>query len=68
MILITRSGEFTFIFYLAIFCQFVNLVSLYIFLANFTPFGRVVFFVLFGVFPVLLQGVSFSGLEIVNQS
>ena len=68
MILITRSGEFTFIFYLAIFCQFVNLVSLYIFLTNFTPFGRVVFFVLFGDCPVLLQGVSPNGLEIVNQS
>ena len=39
-----------------------------LFLANFTPFGRVVFFVLCGVCSILLQGVSSSGLEIVNQS
>ena len=63
MILITRSGEFTFIFYLAIFCKFVNLVSLYIFLANFTPFfGRVVFFPCLVFAWFLLQGVSSSGL------
>ena len=68
MILITRSGEFTFIFYLAIFCQFVNLVSLYIFLANFTPLVELFSLFFFCVFPVLLQGVSSSGLEIVNQS
>ena len=67
MILIISSGEFFCIYIFLVFSVCLILFHFILFLSNFTPFGRVVFFpcLVFALF--LLQGVSSSGLEIVNQ-
>ena len=67
MILITSSGEFSCIYIFLVFSVCLILFHFILFLSNFTSFGRVVFFpcLVFALF--LLQGVSSSGLEIVNQ-
>ena len=69
MILITSSGEFSYIYIYTflVFSVYLILFHFVLFLSNFTPFGRVVFFPLFGVCFVLAAGVSSSGLKIVNQ-
>ena len=68
MILITSSGEFSCIYIFLVFSVCLILFNFIFFLANFTLFGRVVFFSLFGVCFVFVAGVSSSGLEIVNQA
>ena len=50
MILITSSGEFSCIYIFLVFSVCLILFHFFLFLSNFTPFGRVVFFSLFGVF------------------
>ena len=67
MILITSSGEFSCIYIFLVFSVCLILFHFILFLSNFTPFGRVVFFLCL-VFALFLQGVSSSGLEIINQS
>ena len=49
MILITSSGEFSCIYIFLVFSVCLILFHFILFLSNFTPFGRVVFFSLFGV-------------------
>ena len=59
MILITSSGEFSciYIYTFLVFLVCLILFDFIFFLSNFTPFGRVVFFFLFGVCFVLVAGV-----------
>ena len=58
---------YIYIYIFLVFSVCLILFHFILFLSNFTPFGRVVFFpcLVFALF--LLQGVSSSGLEIVNQ-
>ena len=56
MIIITSSGEFSCIYIFLVFSVCLILFNFILFLSNFTPFGRVVFF-LFGVCFVLVAGV-----------
>ena len=59
MILITSSGEFSciYIYIFLVFSVCLILFNFILFLSNFTPFGRVVFFFFFGVCFVLVAGV-----------
>ena len=52
MIIITSSGEFSCIYIFLVFSVCLVLFHFILFLSNFTLFGRVVFFPLFGVCPV----------------
>ena len=67
MILITSSGEFSCIYIFLVFLVCLILFHFILFLSNFTPFGRVVFFPCLVFWFVLAAGVNSSGLEIVNQ-
>ena len=56
VIFITSSGEFSCIYIFLVFSACLFLFHFILFLANFTPFGRVFFF-LFGVCFVFVAGV-----------
>ena len=57
MIIITSSGEFSCLYIFLVFSVCLILFHFILFLPNFTPFGRVVSFFLFGVCIVLVAGV-----------
>ena len=60
MILITSFGEFYRIYIFLVFSMYLILFHFILFLSNFSPFGKVVFFFLFGVFFVLAAGGQFQ--------
>ena len=60
MIFIRSSGEFSCIYFFLVFSVCLILFHFILFLANFTPFGRVVFFFHVWCLPYLLQENTFQ--------
>ena len=67
MIFITSSGEFSCIYIFLVFLVCLILFNFILFLSNFTPFGRVVFFLVRCLLCSCCRGSCSSGIEFLNQ-